>query len=84
MVQSKDNRDLANLGADLTGTDMNKGYATQSKLKDYSPIHWVEENYLLPSQTIPSDDNEEALTGAAATASLISPPTNNSASTNLS
>ena len=35
-------------------------------------------------QTIISDDNEEALTGAAATLSLLSPPTNNSASENIS
>ena len=39
---------------------------------------------MLPSVTITSDDNEEALAGAAATLSPLSPPTDNSASENLS
>ena len=39
---------------------------------------------MILSQTIPSDGNEGALTGTTATVSLLSPPTNNSANTNLS
>ena len=39
---------------------------------------------MLPLQTTTHDDNEEALTGAATALSLLSPPTDNSASDNLS
>ena len=42
------------------------------------------ENNILPLLTIPINDNEEALAGVATTVSLLSPPTNNSASKNLS
>ena len=38
---------------------------------------------MLPLQTIPNDDNEVALAGAATTVSLLSPPTKNSAHANL-
>ena len=83
MAPAKMNRDLANMGADLTSTDMSEGYVTQSKSKSNSTICGAEENNLLPSQTTISDDNEEVLAGAATTLSLLSPPTNNSASENL-
>ena len=39
---------------------------------------------MLPVLTIHSDDNKETLTGAVATVSLLSPPTNNSARVNPS
>ena len=38
---------------------------------------------MLPLQTITSDDNEEVLAGIATALSLLTPPTNNSASKNL-
>ena len=47
-------------------------------------VHGAGENNLLPSQTIYSDQNEEVLSSAGAMTSLLSPPTNNSTSTNLS
>ena len=65
MTQSKVNRELADLGTDLTCTNMNEGYATQNKSKDNSPICRACENNMLPLQTIPYDHNEEALAGAA-------------------
>ena len=83
MVQSNVNRELANLGADLTRNYMNEGFETWSILKNNSPIHGAGENNLLTLQTVLNDGNEEALAGAAATASLLSPHTNNSASVNL-
>ena len=55
MAQAKVNRELEYLRADLTSTDMSKGYVTQSKLKNTSAIHWAEENTVLPSQTITSN-----------------------------
>ena len=67
------NRELANLEDDLMSTDMNEGYATWSKLKNNSSMCEAEENSLLPSQTIPSDDTDEALAGAATAVSLLSP-----------
>ena len=84
MAQAKVNRGLANLGADLTSTDMSKGYITHSKYKINSVMYGAEENNVLPSQTITSDDNEEALAGIAAKLILLSPPTDNSGSENLS
>ena len=84
MVQAKVSRELANLGADLTSTDMSTGYVTWSKLKNNSATHGAEENNLLPSQTIASGDNGETLAGAATKFSSLSPPTNNSTSVNLS
>ena len=71
MVQSKVNRKLAYLGADLTNTSMSEGYVTQSKSKNNSPIHGAGENNLLPLQIITSDDGLETLAGAAATVSLL-------------
>ena len=47
-------------------------------------MHGAKENNVLPSQTITSDENEEALAGTATTLSLISHPTDNSTSQNLS
>ena len=82
MVQEKVNRELANLGADMTSKDMSKD-VTWSKSKNNSIIHGAGENNL-PLQTITSDNNEEALAGAAAAMSLLSPPTKNSACENLS
>ena len=84
MLQVKVNRELTNLGADLTSTDMSEGYVTQSKPKNNSTIHGAEENNVLPLQTITSDDNEEPLAGTATTLSVFLPPPNNSASENLS
>ena len=84
MVQAKVNRELASLGADLSSSDMNEGYITCSKSKINSVIHGAEENNVLPSQTMTSNDNKETLAGAAITMSLLSPPTDNSASKNLS
>ena len=84
MGAKKVNREVANLGPDLTSIEMNKGYVTQSKSKNNSTILGAEGNNLLMLHTITSDDNEEALAGAATTLSLLSPPTNNSSSKNLS
>ena len=55
----------------------------QLKLKTSSPLRMVGENNLLPSQTMNSNQNEEALT-AVITMNLLSPADNNSASTNFS
>ena len=52
------------------------------KLKNNSAIHGKEENNLLPSQTITGADSEEALASPRVTLTLLSPPTNNSASDN--
>ena len=84
MMQVKSNRELANLGADLTSTDMTKGYITCIKSKINPAIQGAGENNMLSPLTVTSDDNEEALAGAAATLSPLSPPTDNSASENLS
>ena len=62
---------------------MNEGNATQSKLNNNSRIHGARENSMLLAQTIRNDDNEEALAGAAAAASLLSPSANNLARTNI-
>ena len=43
MVQSIFNRELGSLGADLTSTDVNKGYMTQSKSKINSMVQDTEE-----------------------------------------
>ena len=83
MVQAKVNRELAGLGADLTSADMSESYITCSK-KASSAMHWAEENNVLPSQTIASDNNEEALDCEATTLCLLSPPPDNSTSQNLS
>ena len=83
MAWAKVNRELAILGVDLTSTYMSKGYITCSKSKASSVMHEVEENNVLPSETLISDDNEEALAGAATTLNLLSPPTDNSTSQNL-
>ena len=71
------------MGADLANAHMNEGYATQTMSKNKSQIHGAGKHNLLSSQTIPGDD-EEALAGAAAAASLFLSPTSNSASFNLS
>ena len=63
---------------------MNQGYVTWSKLNINSAIHRTEENNVLPLQTTKGNDKEEALAGAAAALSLLSSPTNSSASENLS
>ena len=67
---------------DQTSTDMSEGYITHSKSRIYSASQGTEENNVLPLQTMTSDDNEEALAGAAAALSLLS-PTDNSASKNI-
>ena len=72
------------MGADLTSTDMSEGYITHSKPKASLAMHRAEENNVLPSQTITNNDNEEALAGAATRLSLLSPPSGNSPSQNLS
>ena len=72
------------MGTDLSSTEIGEDYVIWSKLKNNSTICRVEENDLLPLQTITSDDNEEAFAGAATILSLLSSPTNNSASENLS
>ena len=84
MAQPKVNRKLANLGADLTSSNMTEGYAMQSKSKNNSPLCGAGENNLILLWTIPSDDNKEALDGAAATVNLLSPSINNSSSMNPS
>ena len=84
MVLAKVNRECASLGADLTSTDMSEGYVTYSKSKASSVMHGTEENNVLPSQTINSDDKEGNLAGTVTTLSLLYPPTDNSASQNLS
>ena len=81
IAQGKGNRDLGHLGAFLTSTNISKGYITCSISKGSSSMHWVEENNVLPLQTI---DNEEDLTGAATILSLLTAPTDNSTSQNLS
>ena len=78
MAQAKVNRELANLEADLNRTYMSKGYIAQSKLKINSAIHGTEENNVLTSET--SDDNEEALAGAATTLNLLFSHIDNSVS----
>ena len=75
MTQSKVSRKLAILRASLTSIYKNEGYATQSKSKIDSPLYGTGENNLLPSQTINSDQNKEALASAATMMSLLSPPT---------
>ena len=77
MVQAKVNRELAR-------TDMSEGYTTCSNSKINSVIKVAEETNVLPSQTIASDENEEALAGAATILNLLSPPTYNLTSLNLS
>ena len=49
---------------------MNEGYATQSKSQTNSSLHRVRENNLLTLQTMNSNQNEEALTGAVTTINL--------------
>ena len=71
MAQAKVNRDLADLEPDLTSPDMRKDFVRQGKLKINSMIHRAEENNVPPSQTIISDNKEEALAGAATTLSLL-------------
>ena len=68
---------MANLGADITSNNISKGYIEHGKSKINSAIHGTEENNMHPSQTTTSDDNEEALAGAATTFSELSPPTDN-------
>ena len=84
MVHAKVDTELESLGPDLASTGVSEGYVTYSKSKINSAIQGVEENNVLPSQTIASDDNKEALAGAATALSLHSPPIDNSASENLS
>ena len=76
ITQSKVNRQLVNLRISLPNVNMNEGYATQSKLKTSSPLHWVGESNLLPLQTIYSNQSEEALASAAPMISLLSPNNN--------
>ena len=83
-MQTKVNRVLTSLGANLTSTDMSEGYITQSKSKASSVMHGTEENNALPLLTITSDYSEEALTGAATALSLLSLPSDNLASQNIS
>ena len=84
MVQEKVNRELASLGADLTSTGMSEGYITFSKSKASLAMHGAAENIVLPIQTITSYDSEKALAGAATALGLLTPPTDNSISQNLS
>ena len=58
MAQSKVNRELAYLGADLTSTNMIGCYAMLNKSKSNSPICGTGENKLIQSQIIPGDDNK--------------------------
>ena len=80
MQQAKVNRELASLEADLTSANLSEGYITCSKSKASSAIHEAEDNDVLSSQIITSDDNEEVLGDAVTTLSLL---TDNSTSQNL-
>ena len=82
MVQAKVNRQLTNLGDDLTSIDVHKGYLTCSKSKVNSTVPDTEENNILPWGPC-HNDNKDALAGTAATLSLFSPPTDNSNSQQL-
>ena len=84
MAQAKLNRELASLGADLMSTDASEGYIACSKLKINSASQGTGENNVPLLQTMTSDDNEEALTGTSTAWSLLSSPTDNSTSENLS
>ena len=77
------NRKLAGLDADLTSTDVNKGYKTHSKSKINSTVQDTEEDNVLPLQKPPHSNNKDALASAAATLSLLSPPTDNCNSQHL-
>ena len=72
------------MGDNLTSTDKSEGYVTHSKSKINSVIHGIGEDNVMLLQTITSEDNEEALAGAATALSLLSPPTDNLAHENLS
>ena len=84
LAQPKVNRDLVCLGVNFTDIDINGGYATWSKSKGNSPLHWAGTNNLLPFQNINSDHGAEALTGVTTALSLSSLPKNNSTCMNLS
>ena len=83
-MQAKVNRELASLEADLTSTDVSKGYVIHSKSKINSASQGMEENNVLLSQTMTSDNGKEALAHAATALSLFSPSTDNLAMENLS
>ena len=77
-VQTKVNRELTSLGADLTSTYINEGNITCSKSKINVMVQNTEENNVLPLQEPAHNDNADALAGAATAMSLLSPPTDNS------
>ena len=83
MMQENVNRELASLGAKLTSANVNDGYITYSKSNINSMVQDTEENKVLPPQEPTHNDNEDALAGAAATLSLLSPSTDNSNSQHL-
>ena len=83
MTQAKVNRELEGLGADLTITDINKGYITCSMSKINSTVQDTEESNMLPPQGPTSNDNKEELAGAAVVLSLLYSPPYNSNSQHL-
>ena len=83
MAQAKNNRELANLGADQASTDVNEGYTTCSKAKINSMVQDTEENNVLRPQKAAHNDSNNALVDAAVILSLLSPPTDNSNSQHI-
>ena len=82
MAQANVNRELTGLGANLTSTDVYKGNLTCSQSKVNSTVQDTEKNNVLPWEPY-HNDTKDALAGAAATLSLLTPPTDNSNSQQL-
>ena len=81
-MKEKVNMELASLRADLTNTNVIDSYITHSKSKINSTIQDAEVNKVLRLQGPTNNENIEALGGAAATLSPLS-PTDNSNSQSL-
>ena len=71
------------MGADLTSTDINKGYITCSKSNINSMVQHTEENNVLPPQGPTNNDTEEELAGVATTLSHTFSSPNNLSSQQL-
>ena len=76
-MQAKANRELTNLGATLTSTNVHKGYLMCSKSKVNPMVQDTEENNVLQQEPC-DNDNADALNGATTILNLLSPPTDNS------
>ena len=83
MVQTKVDKELANLGDNLTITDGNEGYITHIKSKINSTRQDTEVNHVLTPQGPTNNYIEEVLAGEDSSLSVLSPPTYSSNSQNL-